>query len=79
MGRYFLQVGCLFAVIGCFASVLEVISSVGAIIDGWNTVTSAKLGMPLLWIYAFVMNGALCVVFSRTIARESNPKAAGSV
>jgi hypothetical protein len=75
MARLFLRLGCILAVIGCLVSVLGFCSSVAALISSWHTMTDETLGRPFFWAYAFVMNGALCVVFSRVMERESREAA----
>jgi hypothetical protein len=65
MGRLMLLLGWVFALIGCVGSVIGCVWSVSALISGWRTVTNEMLLMPLFWVYAFVMNGALSVVFGR--------------
>ena len=69
MARLFLLLGCILAVIACIVSVIGFLLSVSALISDWGTVTGELLGRSLFWAYAFVMNGALCVVFSQAIER----------
>lgn len=79
MGRLFLQLGCLLAVVACVVSVIGFFLSVSALVSGWGTVTIELAGRPLFWAYAFVINGALCVVFNRALETEprgSAPSAA---
>jgi len=71
MERLFLRLGCILAVIGCLVSVIGFFWSVATLISGWGTVTDEMLGRPFFWVYAFVMNGALCVVFGRAVERQS--------
>jgi hypothetical protein len=70
MGRALLLLGCLMTVFGCVVSVVGFVSSVSTAVSAGETVTSEMWGKPFFWVYAFVINGALCVVFRRASTKE---------
>jgi hypothetical protein len=78
MGRYFLVAGQLMAMFGCVVSIIRVFTSIGELIEKWQVVTGDLIFAPASWVYAFIINGALVVVFARAYELKSKSDGARS-
>jgi hypothetical protein len=71
MARLFLRLASILAILGCVVSAYRFLGSVVAIIDSWKTLRDDMIVMPFFWCYAFVMNAALFVVFSKEVGTNN--------